>query len=233
MHHANAATQYHCTLNETGDHAIATLDPTGQYVHVRLDDGTTAYLSIHDVCLAGPAPDDDFRQVVRTVAQRATAALPENAERIADAVTLVLNGAVELTTHGYATVASQRTPGLRYAVNGTCECPDYPRAPGHFCKHRLAVCILKRTLAQQEAARTAQPTQETPKETPPAYAAQEVALVAQEALMLPEAPASVNTRFLLDGHEIQLTLRDTDETRLLARLRAVFAQYATPARNWK
>lgn len=211
--------QYHCTINATGDHAIATLHDA-QRVHVRLDDGQTAELSLHDVCLAGPAEDDAFRQAVRTVAQRAVQALPENAERIADAVTLVLNGAVELTAPGYATVASQSQAGLRYSVNGTCECPDFPRAPAAFCKHRLAVCILKRALEQHEAdldaAASCRPLDFSPST---------VALVAQEALALPEAPASVNTRLLIGGREVQLTLRDTDEARLLTRLHAVLAQY--------
>ncbi len=42
---------------------------------------------------------------------------------------------------------------------------------------------------------------------------------------LPEAPASVNCYIDLAGRKVQLTLRDTDEHRLLARLAAVLAQY--------
>ena len=42
---------------------------------------------------------------------------------------------------------------------------------------------------------------------------------------LPEAPASVNVRLTIDGREVQLTLRDTDEERLLERLQAVLQQY--------
>jgi hypothetical protein len=38
---------------------------------------------------------------------------------------------------------------------------------------------------------------------------------------LPEAPASANVRVLIAGHEVQVTLRDTDETALLARLAAL------------
>jgi hypothetical protein len=40
-----------------------------------------------------------------------------------------------------------------------------------------------------------------------------------------EAPASVNTYLHLDGHQVQLTLRDSDETRLLSRLHAILAQF--------
>jgi hypothetical protein len=46
---------------------------------------------------------------------------------------------------------------------------------------------------------------------------------------LPEAPASVNCHLLIEGRQVQITLRDTDETRLLARLTAVLAQYPVPA----
>ena len=35
---------------------------------------------------------------------------------------------------------------------------------------------------------------------------------------LPEAPASVNVHVTLAGRQVQVTLRDTDEQRLLARL---------------
>lgn len=43
---------------------------------------------------------------------------------------------------------------------------------------------------------------------------------------LPEAPASVNVRFAFQGRDIQLTLRDLDESRLMERLAVVLAQYA-------
>jgi hypothetical protein len=42
---------------------------------------------------------------------------------------------------------------------------------------------------------------------------------------LPEAPASVNVHLTISGRQVQLTLRDTDEERLLARLQAVLARY--------
>jgi hypothetical protein len=45
---------------------------------------------------------------------------------------------------------------------------------------------------------------------------------------LPEAPASVNVRLLIDGRDCQLTLRDRDEGRLLERLAAVLKQYPLP-----
>jgi len=41
-----------------------------------------------------------------------------------------------------------------------------------------------------------------------------------------ESPCSINVRLPLGSREIQLTLRDTDETRLRARLAGVLAQFA-------
>ena len=46
---------------------------------------------------------------------------------------------------------------------------------------------------------------------------------------LPEAPASVNCHITLEGRQVQVTLRDTDETRLLQRLQALLKQYPMPA----
>jgi hypothetical protein len=39
--------------------------------------------------------------------------------------------------------------------------------------------------------------------------------------VLPEAPASLNFRAMIGGFETQITLRDADESRLLARLQAL------------
>jgi hypothetical protein len=44
------------------------------------------------------------------------------------------------------------------------------------------------------------------------------------SLALPEAPASLNFRAMIHGYEVQVTLRDSDETRLLARLAALVQQ---------
>jgi hypothetical protein len=43
--------------------------------------------------------------------------------------------------------------------------------------------------------------------------------------LLPEAPASVNVHLELAGRQVQLTLRDSDEGRLLARLDAVLQRF--------
>jgi hypothetical protein len=44
---------------------------------------------------------------------------------------------------------------------------------------------------------------------------------------LPEAPASVNVRLMIDGRGVQLTLRDTDESRLLQRVETLLQHYPT------
>ena len=53
--------------------------------------------------------------------------------------------------------------------------------------------------------------------------------VAQESVLaqpsLPEAPASANCHVMIAGRQVQVTLRDTDETRLLVRLTRLLAQY--------
>ena len=41
---------------------------------------------------------------------------------------------------------------------------------------------------------------------------------------LPEAPASLNVKVLVQGHEVQVTLRGTDETALLGRLQALLTR---------
>ena len=46
--------------------------------------------------------------------------------------------------------------------------------------------------------------------------------------LLSEAPASCNVSVTIGGHKVQVTLRDTDEHRMLARLQAVLAQYPVP-----
>ena len=44
-------------------------------------------------------------------------------------------------------------------------------------------------------------------------------------MALPEAPASVNVYVEISGRKVQVTLRDTDETRLLARLDALLQRF--------
>ena len=96
-------------------------------------------------------------------------------------------------------------------VNGTCDCPDFARAPSSWCKHRIAAGIQRRAMQAVQGA----PTSSTAPALPAAAATHP----------LPEAPASANCHVMIAGRQVQVTLRDTDETRLLDRLTALLAQY--------
>src|SRR5215468_12787466 len=96
-----------------------------------------------------------WRDAVAEIAEKAKQTLPECNGRVDSAVKIVLNGDVELLPDGKAKVASQSNGTTKYyVVNGECSCPDYPKAPQGFCKHRLAYGIHKRayTLAKQRLA---------------------------------------------------------------------------------
>src|SRR6266436_3578659 len=155
-----------------------------------------------------------FRTAVLHVADKAKAVLPDNASRIDKAVALVLNGFVEIVD-GKCRVASQTNGKTIYhQVNGICSCQDFTqgKAPNGFCKHRLAHGLYRRAMELVQAEKgAAQPT------------------VTAETVQVPvqhtEAPASVNFHTTLAGRQIQITLRDTDETRLLARLETLLQRF--------
>ena len=117
-----------------------------------------------------------------------------------------------------------------YLVNGNCTCMDAPKAPNGYCKHKLATMIYRR--ASELLAPASRPT-------PPAAfpLAPFRALLAEAGVgdgrpaipALPEAPASANARVLIDGHEVQITLRDDNEERLLVRLATLLARYPAAA----
>jgi hypothetical protein len=149
-----------------------------------------------------------WREAVMVIAQRAKETLPECHGRVDAAVKIVLSGDVELLGGGKARIASQSNGTTTYTVcNGSCECQDFPHAPSGWCKHRIAAGIqtraagLAKTMEPSASAQTAAPT------------------------ALPEAPASVNCHVTIGGRDVQVTLRDTDESRLLQRLEAVLALY--------
>ena len=167
-----------------------------------------------------------WRDAIAEIAEKAKTTLPECNGRVDSAVKIVLNGDVELLPDGKAQIASQSNGTTKYfVVNGECECKDYAKAPSHWCKHRIAAGLAKRAsaltkqrLEQVDAASngTTTPTPEQGDEAP-------VATPATPAL--PEAPASVNFHTTIAGRQIQITLRDTDETRLLARLETLLQRF--------
>src|SRR5712671_1858471 len=157
-----------------------------------------------------------FRTAVLHVADKAKVVLPDNASRIDKAIALVLNGHVEIVD-GKCRVASQ-TNGktLYHQVNGTCTCQDFTqeKAPNGFCKHRLAHGLYRRAM---ELVQVPEPVVEAQ----PAVTAETVQVPVQHT----EAPASVNFHTTLAGRQVQITLRDTDETRLLARLETLLQRF--------
>jgi hypothetical protein len=179
-----------------------------------------------------------WREAVAEIAAKAKQTLPECNGRVERAAALVLNGNVELLPDGKAKVASQSNGQTVYHIaNGECDCKDYPKAPSGWCKHRIArglhlraTALATHKLAQLDGASNGQaelPSQpEPPAEearvwrtnTPPAPAAP-----------LPEAPASCNVYVTLAGRQVQVTLRDSDEQRLLARLDAVLQRFPATA----
>jgi hypothetical protein len=173
-----------------------------------------------------------WREAVDEIAEKAKVALPECNGRVESAVKIVLNGDVELLEGTKAKVASQSNGTTKYfIVNGECTCKDYSKAPSNWCKHRIAAGIAKRayTLAKQRLDQldSAQNdiTQSTPEQSSP-----ETPVPAQDtttalALPLPEAPASANVHVMLAGRQVQVTLRDSDEQRLLQRLETWLSRF--------
>jgi len=93
---------------------------------------------------------------IHNLAQRLIARHPDHADRIRHASRLLLDGDVYANNNGTWTVLSSANDGTGYTVDGhSCTCPDYlygraPRIRGRkFCKHRLAVEMLKRWIAEQ------------------------------------------------------------------------------------
>jgi hypothetical protein len=156
-----------------------------------------------------------YRELVAKVAERARAILPAAGNgRVESAVKLVLQGDVTFLDDGTVQVGSS-DPTRYYRLTGqACTCTEFEqgKAPEGWCKHRIAAGIHKRVAEMlAESMRAADTAAETMSPAP-----------------LPEAPASVNVRLTIGGREVQVTLRDSDETRLLKRLEALQARYPMP-----
>lgn len=155
------------------------------------------------------APGTDrtqYREVLASLVQQTQTRFPDLNGRLTQATKLALLDDVELHDDGTATVHSASDPTRHYRIaQGTCTCRDWEHAPEHLCQHRLAAGLVRK-----------------------AHALLPPTLEAAAPQPLPEAPASVNVRLQIDGRDCQLTLRDSDEARLLARLQAVLAQYPVP-----
>ena len=184
-------------------------------------------ISWNDIFAGKALPDSPartaFREAVEAVADRARAKLPELHTRVDKAVLLVLNGDVSINANGEGTVASQSNGHVVYAVGkgDGCSCKDHPKAVKGLCKHILSYRIFTRAraLAREKLATLDAEASKT-EPLPPVQPAPVVSPSTHS-----EAPASVNCHILLEGRQVQVTLRDTDETRLLARLATLLQQY--------
>jgi hypothetical protein len=200
-------------------------------------------ISWNDMFDGKPLPESParkaYREAVAEIAEKAKQTLPECNGRVDSAVKIVLAGDVELLTDGKAKIASQSNGTTKYfIVNGECECKDYPKAASNWCKHRIAAGLAKRarTLAKTKLEQlasanngTPQPATEEPQgqsePVTPTVAVPTQSEPVMSSVALPEAPASVNCHIMLEGRQVQVTLRGTDETILLARLAALLQQY--------
>src|SRR5262249_49789412 len=127
------------------------------------------------------------------------------------------------------------------------------KAPSFWCKHRIAAGLAKRarTLAKAKLEQlqshgtsngttqpaTAQPQVQAEPATPPGEAPVEaepvtpsVELPTQSAQAVAptthsEAPVSLNCHLMLEGRQVQVTLRGTDESVVLHRLITLLQQY--------
>src|SRR5262249_1580350 len=146
-------------------------------------------------------------------------------ERLSAAVSLVKDGRVFQASDGSWQVDSTTSEGLTYSVNGSWTRGDHHHNKPRSCKHQLAMHLARKVKAlmtvQADVGQDAQTTQE-PVSLPQTTV--DTSNSVDTSTALPEAPASVNCHIMLEGRQVQLTLRDTDETRLLQRLAAVLQQ---------
>lgn len=141
-----------------------------------------------------------FLETLTREVARMQATHPDREAELARAHALILHGMVVPSPGDPDTAQVLSSDGSRmYHVNGVCDCTAGQH--GKDCKH-LHAWKLYRYVAKRVAERTADQEYSGHLETPP----------------LPEAPASVNLKVLLHGHEVMVTLRGNDESALLTRL---------------
>jgi hypothetical protein len=174
-----------------------------------------------------------FRRVVADVAARAKERLPQAVNgRVESSVKLVLAGDVFFCADGTVEVGSASDPAKTYTLAGhACDCQDfaYGKAPEGWCSHRIAAGIQKRVQELLGADQSDHQQTETAA-TPQAVCDQDNVHIQVHTppAPLPEARASVNVHLTIAGRQVQLTLRDHDEVRLLARLEEVLQRFPLP-----
>ncbi|MBV9322908.1 MAG: hypothetical protein JO352_03850 [Chloroflexi bacterium] len=84
----------------------------------------------------------EYMNDLRALVERGKRRRPELATRLDRAAVIALLRTVRLLPDGTYLVESDREIGRFYHVRRQCECADRRRAPGGWCKHRLAIGLL-------------------------------------------------------------------------------------------
>jgi len=167
--------------------------------------------------MTAPTFIDQLRITVATM----QAEHPAKADTISRAHAAIVEGHVVDLGDGFGKVLS-RNRSTWYTCNGTCDCTaaTYGKVCRHLQAWKLYQHVHKRFAAQ--------PTGPAAVEAPVAATVAPSQEPAPGTTPLPEAPASVNCHLTIAGRQVQLTLRDQDEGRLLARLEAVLQRFPQP-----
>lgn len=154
-----------------------------------------------------PAMDagQKFRCAIAQATEAARKRFPHSLDRIERAYQLVVDAKVTLHPATKTATVTSSDGTQAYTVNGTCECPDAARAPEGYCKHRLAMVILKKAtvlvkaLAQATAPVTVTPTPLDPEEEAPVVdePVVEAPATVVEAEVVPQVPR-IPREFLYD-----------------------------------
>jgi hypothetical protein len=181
-----------------------------------------------DQVFSGDLPENPARQLftntVITVAAQAKAALPEANGRVDRARDLVLGGLVSRNADSTFTVRSQQGKDKSYTVNGSCACPDAEKGQPQ-CKHLIATWIWRKARKAVEEQLASEGNGQHAPAQPAEAPKVEQSKADVPATALPEAPASCNVYVTLAGRKVQVTLRDSDEVRMLARLEQLLQRF--------
>jgi hypothetical protein len=148
-----------------------------------------------------------FLDTLRIEVARMQAAKPEKLGEIARANALILNGQVVPCAEDPQTALVLSSDGkTQYHVNSHCDCEagQHGRACKHMSGWKLYQHIAKKVEAQGQPEQPYPPTVEPQ----PLY----------------EAPASVNLKVLVHGHEVQWTLRGHDKAQVFERLASLLSR---------
>ena len=154
-----------------------------------------------------------WRCAISQATEAARKRFPHSIDRIEKAYELVHAGKVTLRPHSTTAPVQSSDGTTAYTVNGVCSCPDAPtKAPEGFCKHRLAVAILRKAVVLVTAWKTqTQPVTVTPEAMDPqaveettveettVEAVEPEPVAVLEAEVVPSTPR-IPREFLYDNH---------------------------------